>query len=202
MPGASYDCITRFELETIVKIAKAKIAYESRIARILRTISEALNFGKYCNSSAGKLKNLRMSQGAIDLMRELGRGNKEEFLRNTVLEHQEPLSDVYKRLLNLGPDLTIDRAAEIIGQFRLVTVTKSEDRRLRDCKDLEAAARYEKAGIIVCDNVENIFSSRPSFARDQVEVSSSQDDDPSQLANGFRDGFVGWAKPTVARMRV
>ena len=49
------DAITRIEIDAIVSFVRAGVPYQSRVARIMRTVSEALHFGgEYCNEHQGQ----------------------------------------------------------------------------------------------------------------------------------------------------
>jgi hypothetical protein len=180
MEYAMVDKITEIELDAIVSMVKARVRYSSRVSRIMRTITEALSFEEYCNSTAGKLRNPRMSRGAEQLM---ARYNASEFVKRTILEHHEPLKNLYASLCAVGSGLDRDKAKAILGEYPLVTVSKDEDRRLRELKPdrpRTPAQRYKDAGIEVNWNASPKFVSPKKVGQD---IPPEKDDDPSQIAD-------------------
>ncbi|MGY4432440.1 hypothetical protein ACVWWO_004917 [Bradyrhizobium sp. F1.13.1] len=130
----SIDEITLIEIDALIAMAKAKITGGSRMARIVRTVTEALSFGKYCDngkpkycdSTKAKSINRRMSRAAADLMQ---RSSKREFEQGTILEHQMTIKQLRDQL---SSRIGLDRgsAIEILGSHPLVTITTAENEML------------------------------------------------------------------------
>ena len=121
------DEITLIEIDALIAMAKANVSGGSRMDRIVRTVTEALSFGKfrkekpvkYCNSTEAKAINRRMSRAAAELM---PRCTKQEFQKKTILEHQMTIGQLRAQL---SSRIGLDRRSviEILSSHPLVTVT-------------------------------------------------------------------------------
>src|ERR1700738_621846 len=94
------DAVTGFEIEALLSCLQAGVGYQSRVSRIMRTISESLHLVqyhapvdeiKYKNSTQLKRINLFVSYEASHLIT----GTLRDFEKGTVLEHPLPLEKMY-----------------------------------------------------------------------------------------------------------
>jgi hypothetical protein len=135
------DAITQIEIDAIVSFVRAGVPYQSRVARIMRTVSEALHFGgEYCNSTKGKTVNLRMSRQAALL---LENSTKKEFAANTILEHPRPIEHIYNDLIAKRADVFPKMVIDKLGHYPLVTVTKKENQNLKHKGWESPVSRYK-----------------------------------------------------------
>jgi hypothetical protein len=166
MSRYSIDEITLIEIDALIAMAKAKLAGGYRMARIVRTVTEALSFGKYCtkpekycNSTKAKSVNRRMSRAAAELMR---RSSKREFEKGTILEHQMTIKQLREQLRS---KVDLDRLSviEILGSHPLVTVAFAENELLTKNKHHNKGDpdfRYINAKIEVIEVDEIVFSEK------------------------------------------
>jgi hypothetical protein len=154
------DDMTQVELEALHSCLIRRIAYQKRLERIMRTISEAQHFakyvpslkGRYVMSREGKTLNPVVSQEAARLMSTTS--DKWAFSSATILEHPWELKRIYNALMKHPQDV-----GAALCRYPLVTVTEVEDqelKRLEKLKKLDPAAdwttpaeRYTRAGIKV-----------------------------------------------------
>jgi hypothetical protein len=134
------DEVTKVELEAMVMFVRRGIAFDGRISRILRTITEAAAFdGVYRNSTQAKKYWRRVSKGAEEM---LTRGcTEQEYYQGTIFEHPESLRHIYRRLQALRDTLTPEMVWELSCKHEPVTVTRDEDEKLPD--DPDAIKRYD-----------------------------------------------------------
>lgn len=140
------DEVTRIEIDAVLAFLRAVVPFQSRVARIMRTISEAAHFGGYLNSTQGKLKNLCVSK---DVARLLARSDQKAFLAQTVLEHPLPLARIYEDLAAEVTAVTAEHVLSALSTYPLITVTKEEDLRLPSSGWASPEERYSHAGIEV-----------------------------------------------------
>jgi hypothetical protein len=165
----SIDEITLIEIDALIAMAKAKVEGGYRMARIVRTVTEALSFGKYCDakpekycdSTKAKSINRRMSRAAAELMR---RSSKREFETGTILEHQMTIRQLREQLRS---KVGLDRqsAIDILASHPLVTVTNNENELLTENKHHnkgEPELRYRGAQIEIVEVEEIIFTETKS----------------------------------------
>jgi len=147
------DAVTRIEMKALLSFLQDGVAYQSRVARMMRTVSESLHLvqyhqpvdePKYKNSTQLKLINLFVSRQAALLMG----STQGEFVAGTVLEHPLPLEKMY---LNLKPLATrnYQSIVDVLGGWPLITVTRQEDRELKHSGWDNPADRYRNANIEV-----------------------------------------------------
>ena len=147
------DAVTRIEMKALLSCLQAGVAYQSRVARIMRTVSESLHLvqhhqpldePKYKNSTQLKLINLFVSRQAALLMR----STQKEFVAGTVLEHPLPLEKMYLKLKSLTTrnDQSI---IDVLGGWPLITVTQQENGELKHSGWDSPADRYSNAKIEV-----------------------------------------------------
>ncbi|MBR1223771.1 hypothetical protein JQ600_02515 [Bradyrhizobium sp. AUGA SZCCT0176] len=166
----SIDEITLIEVDALIAMAKAKITGGSRMARIVRTVTEALSFGKYCengkpekycDSTKAKSINRRMSRAAADLM---GRSSRREFETGTILEHQMTIKQLREQLSSrIGLDR--ESAIEILSSHPLVTITTAENEMLTKNKHHtkgEPNLRYSGAQIEIVEVEKIVFAGKTS----------------------------------------
>ncbi|MBZ9812474.1 hypothetical protein [Mesorhizobium sp. CA7] len=157
------DPVTEIELRAIHAFVSARIPYTSRVARLMRTTTEAFHFsGKYYASTLAKGINLTISRRAAELM---AVSNRAEFSKGTILEHMLPLKAMYAEMLTFGNQVSFEQIvsyfADTLQKCPLVTVTREEDRRLRN--DLPHAERYPAAGIEIGTVDAMTFGSMPKW---------------------------------------
>jgi hypothetical protein len=102
------------------------------------------------------------------------------FVKQTVLEHPEPLKRSYAQLQDIGRELNVETARLILQKHPLVTITKKEDDRLRKLKlsdQGDPKDRYEIASIEVVEVESLLF--KP--IEGPFEIPTSEDDDPSRI---------------------
>lgn len=159
--SATLDAITETEIKALVSFLHAGLQYESRISRIMRTVSECLHFeGKYYNSTKGKTLNRYISKAAASLIETSSKG---EFAKGTILEHPNPLEKIYQQLLTTEKIDDSDIVAALC-EYRLITVTKKENGALKHKGWKDPMERYSNANIEV-GFVENIvFGTRPTWS--------------------------------------
>lgn len=143
------DKVTEIEIDAVYAFVQAKLPYAGgRIGRILRTITEAIQFERFVGSTGAKRINTIMSRRAADLM---AVNTSDQFVKETILEHTKPLSRLYAELLEMRQQLTPERLQTLLIDqmkvFPLVTITRKEDEGLRN--NLEPYERYRIAGIEV-----------------------------------------------------
>lgn len=152
------DRVTEIEIKAIYDFVKSEIPYQARISRILRTVTETIQFGQFYGSTYGKLINRTMSREAANLLVD---HNAASFARATVLEHSKPLKILYEELLD-QPLSRVGLNKFLCNQMKwypLVTVTKAEDRRLRN--EGMPHERYRNAAIEVGTVSEVTFNATP-----------------------------------------
>ncbi|ESW66767.1 MULTISPECIES: hypothetical protein [unclassified Mesorhizobium] len=192
------DPVTEIELRAIHAFVSARIPYTSRVARLMRTTTEAFHFsGRYYASTLAKGINLTISRHAAELM---AVSNRAEFSKGTILEHMLPLKAMYAEMLTLGSQVSFEQIVsyftDTLQKCPLVTVTKEEDRRLRN--DLPHPERYPAAGIEIGSLDAMTFGSMPRWTplkREDLivpgnpEVEGEADFEPVQAA---RRGHLSW----------
>lgn len=114
----------------------------------LRVLSNHFTIGRSGNSGTIKLLNRRMSSDAQRFL--LTCRDARQWCAGTTNEHPDPLSQVWKWIVGEAHSLTTADIAKRLGAYPMVTVTKREDKRLRE-KGFGSAGppklRYESAGI-------------------------------------------------------
>ncbi|MER8845785.1 hypothetical protein [Mesorhizobium australicum] len=158
------DKVTEIEIQAIYAFVKNDVKYQSRVSRIIRTVTEALQFGTYCDSTKAKKINLIMSREAASLM---GADKKKaNFAKKTVLEHTKPISTLYKELLARKDDATLaevsQKLVDYVRSFPLVTITGEQDRALKDNVALPHV-RYHNARIEVGQVTAMTFGRHPEW---------------------------------------
>lgn len=113
----------------------------------MRTISNYCTIGKDAPSSSIKKRNPRMSEEAYKSKKKLP---QEEWVKgtNTINEHQDPLKQIWKWILD---HKEISRE-DVLARFKLwpmVTVTNEENKRLQNCQETGPSERYREAKINV-----------------------------------------------------
>lgn len=93
----------------------------------LRVISNWATIGKDASSSAIKWLNPRVSKKAMQLYHEV---SDREWERLTINEHQEPISHVWKWILDNNEFITARDILDRAKQWPMVTITKDEDYRI------------------------------------------------------------------------
>jgi hypothetical protein len=125
------DAVTKNETEFLLSCLREGKFYQSRIARVMRTASEAFHFvryhspddePKYRNSTELKKINSFVSREASLLIV----GTRKDFLSGTVLEHPMPLDKMYQDLEATQTPLTPENIVETLGRWPLITVTTEE----------------------------------------------------------------------------
>jgi hypothetical protein len=160
MADHKFDIVTRIELDALLSFLKASVPYQSRVARIMRTITEALYFGEYRNSTEGKLTNLTVSKKVFYLLAACAPA---EFPKRTVLEHPLPLKRMYLDLMEQANSMNIELATRSLSRYPLVTVTKQEDRDLKPTGWASPAERYANAKIEIGRVNAIIFGTTPQW---------------------------------------
>jgi hypothetical protein len=142
------DAVTQIELDAVVAFLRRGVTYQSRVARILRTISEAAHFGRYVSSTRGKLINLVISRGAARRL-----ASVREPKTYARVEHPLPLEIIYGNLelsaKSHARELGAQDVLEALRRYPLVTVTKDENQQLKHTGWTTPAERYENAGVEV-----------------------------------------------------
>jgi hypothetical protein len=147
--GYGFDPVTLIEVQALISFIREKVQYQSRVGRIIRTVSEAGHFdGQYRNSTEAKSHNLVMSRGAAELITRCA--NRRDFERLTVLEHPLTIKQMYNdHLLPLASSATFSSVVSIFRYFPLITVTRKENRRLTHRDKMSPHERYKNARIEV-----------------------------------------------------
>jgi hypothetical protein len=144
--------ITKIEIEAIISSVRRDVKYQSRVSRIMRTISEAIHgyrhygsTGKsYRDSSNAKRVNPFISREAAALLPKM---TFREFKRAVDLEHALPLREAYRSLRETVGDITRQNVIDCLRRYPLVTITKEEHKRLRGLTDPNS--RYIQADVEV-----------------------------------------------------
>jgi hypothetical protein len=161
------DVMTKIEISALLSCIQAGVVYQSRVSRIMRTISESVHLvrfhrpvdeRRYKNSTELKRINLFVSRNASRLMT----GTQREFVAGTVLEHPLPLEKMYLELFSLAT-LTSEGVIELLGRCPLITVTKEEDGRLKHSGWASPAHRYKEAHIDLGRVLDIKFGSEPTW---------------------------------------
>ena len=158
---AQYDDLIERRLEFLRQEATSSDrAYDLAVRFIMRGLSNHFSIGKFDTKSFDvKLVNRRMSRAARKLLLE---GCDEDEWRKTKNEHQEPLKQVWDWMVSQRENLTREAIAARIAAYPMITVTKDEDKRLRD-EDEKARRdgdlswrspeeRYKRAGIEIVEH--------------------------------------------------
>jgi hypothetical protein len=157
------DIVTRIEAQAVLTCLQEAVPYQSRVSRIMRTISEAVHFGQYRNSTQGKLNNLTVSRGAANLMAHC---TQADFLGNTILEHPLPLERMYLDLAARAAALALSDIFDQLKRYPLVTVTAEENRRLKHTGWASPKQRYAEANIEVGRLKSIFFGTAPAWTPD------------------------------------
>lgn len=161
------DVVTRIEVKAVLSFLQEGVQYETRVARIMRTISEALHFGRYCGSTKGKSINLRVSRKASCL---IAKCTKKEFGAKTVLEHPLPLEKIYLDLVAQGQTKKLNSEAVVasLKRYDLITITKEEDLILKHNGWATPVERYANAKIEVGRVGSIMFGVEPSWTSEPL----------------------------------
>ena len=115
----------------------------------MRALSNYFTVGDLSSSSSKvKLHNRLVSQKALDLTTKLTRI---EWCRVTINEHPLPLKILWRNILDCE-QISVERIADLFSAHKMVTITKDEDKRLREKGFNSSGApeeRYAICGIIV-----------------------------------------------------
>jgi hypothetical protein len=125
-----FDPVTTIEVQALISFIRERIKYQSRVGRIIRTVSEAVHFnGQYRNSTDAKSHNLIVSRGAAALIPQCA--TKRDFETLTVLEHPLTIKQMYNaHLLPLASSATFGSVVEVFRYFPLITVTGGRERKV------------------------------------------------------------------------
>jgi hypothetical protein len=119
------DAMTKIEVTALLSCLQVGVPYQSRVSRIMRTISESVHLvqfhrpvseRKYKNSTELKRINLFLSRNASHLIT----GTKKEFEALTILEHPLPLEKMYLELM-ARPTPTSESIIEMLGRCPLIS---------------------------------------------------------------------------------
>lgn len=123
--------------------------YDQTISIALRALSNFATIGIDGGSFVVKQKNLRISESAKNLRAELNDDKKWASL--TINEHPTPLKDLWASWKIEKSTLTIYKIWSDLVDHPMITITKTEDARLREQEKsgyIDSQDRYQKAGII------------------------------------------------------
>ena len=121
----------------------------------MRTVSNYASFGEDGGSWTVKFKNPRMSRAAAALYAECsGKLEAKRFHDLTTNEHSDPLSEVWGWLVSKVDTLNPDAIIERFERYPMITITKNEDKRIRDAgykSSGSPADRFKSAGIEIVE---------------------------------------------------
>jgi hypothetical protein len=126
-------------------------ARDQTVTFAMRVISNYVSTGRDLSSAGIKKASARMSRRALE---QKGVTTEAEWLRNTINEHQEPLKQIWKWILDHKATLSAEDVVARFAKWPMVTVTKDEDIELRKHAHLPPAARYKAAKIEVMRRVD------------------------------------------------
>ncbi len=158
MANLSEAAVNR-RIEFLLNEAKSKDpTNDQTVVFALRVLSNWACVHRDCSSAAVKLLNPLRSRAANELSRSIN--GKGEWVKQTINEHQKPLKEVWKWIKDNAQTLTVEDVKRELQNHPMVTVTKEEDRLLRQLgsETLEPAERYRRAGIEII-NIKQIAQS-------------------------------------------
>ncbi|MGA7971478.1 MAG: hypothetical protein WCA36_01610 [Pseudolabrys sp.] len=134
-------------------------AYDQVVRYALRVISNFYSCGDDVSSSKARLVNKHISRRASDLRAEISDDKK--WIKKVTNEHQEPLRQVWDRMIENKDTLTLEMIATWISRWPMVVVTTCENNWLREKAKMrpkgsfiDAEQRYRDVGIEVIRPVE------------------------------------------------
>ncbi len=124
---------------------------DQTVTYAMRVISNYCSIGKDAGSSQIKRANQRISRSAFDLKRTLPFN---EWARNTINEHQEPLKLIWNWILTKKDELNSDKVLDRFKEFPMIIITRKENDRLNELGLREKGdpeQRYREANIEILD---------------------------------------------------
>jgi hypothetical protein len=124
------DAVVKRRLEFLLAEAQSpNPTYDQVVVYALRALSNHFSVGRDGSSGYIKLINRRMSRQAQELL--LQCQDEKKWCAKTINEHREPLSQVWS-WIRASESITIDDIADRLRDYPMVTITKEEDKKLRD----------------------------------------------------------------------
>jgi hypothetical protein len=124
------DAVVRRRLAFLLAEAQSpNPTYDQVVVYALRALSNHFSVGRDGSSGDIKLINRRMSRQAQELL--LQCRDEKKWCAGTINEHREPLSQVWN-WIQASESITIDDIADRLSAYPMVTITKEEDKKLRD----------------------------------------------------------------------
>jgi hypothetical protein len=140
--------------------------YDQVVVYALRALSNHFSVGRDGSSGHIKLINRRMSRQALELL--LQCQDEKTWCAETINEHREPLSQVWAWIQSSN-SITADDIAKRLRTYPMVTITKDEDKKLRDlgqsCKGLPEE-RYEGIEIVIHEEEPKNVLKKNRYRRD------------------------------------
>lgn len=120
---------------------------DQTVTYAMRVISNYCAIGRDAGSSHIKKYNQRISKEALKLKNEIP---FDEWIRETINEHQEPLKVIWDWLLDEKDSLTVQLVLDRFRKYPMVIITKDENstlNRLGLSSNGDPEERYRQAGI-------------------------------------------------------